>query len=111
MNRVITQRLIGILLITGISVPAIATAGDDRMRGWQLSLLFEPGEQQVRMEKKGRVMIYDGMHTADIQRAMDEEFDRVENMMFTNTIVTDPAGKPMTDPQTGLVMVEEEGCE
>ena len=81
------------------------------MRNWQLALLMNPSEQQQKVEERGRVMIYDGMHTAVINRALDEQFDRIDHMMFTNTILTDEAGNPLRDPETGLVMVEEDGCE
>ena len=111
MNRISKQ-------VTGWLVPgvlaaftSVAGADEDRLRNWQLTLLFNPGEQQLKVEEKGRVMIYDGMRSADVNRALDEQFDRVEHMMFTNTIMTDATGNPLRDPETGLVMVEEDGCE
>ena len=67
-------------------------------------------EHQLEVERKGRVFIYDGMHTTDVERALDEEFDRIEHMMFSSTIITDTEGKPVTNPETGQVMVEEDGC-
>jgi hypothetical protein len=111
MNRTSKQLLNGILPCLLAGFTAAATADEDRMRNWQLSLLFSPGEQQLKVEDKGRVMIYDGLYSADINRALDNQFDRIEHMMFTNTIVTDESGEPRRDPQTGLLLVEEDGCE
>ena len=104
--------------VTGWLVPAVlaasatvAGADEERMRDWQISMLFNPSEHQLEAEQKGRVMIYDGLYSAEVNRAMEQQFDRIERMMFTNTIITDEAGKPLQDPKTGLVMVEEDGCE
>jgi hypothetical protein len=104
--------------VTGWLVPAavaafttVVGADDERMRDWQVSMLFNPNEHQLEVEQKGRIMIYDGLYSAEVNQAMEQQFDRIEHMMFTNTIMTDEAGKPLRDPKTGLVMVEEDGCE
>ena len=110
MNRgTITNMVLG-GIIAGFSMAALAQDTDGKMRNWQLALLFEPSEHQLEVERNGRVFIYDGMYTADVERAMDEQFDRVEHMMFSSTVITDAEGEPVTDPETGLVMVEEDGC-
>ena len=98
MNRISTQILSGILPAVLAGFTTVAGAGEERMRDWQLSLLFSPAEQQLRVEEKGRIMIYDGLYSSDVNRALDEQFDRLEHMMFTNTIVTVESGKPARDP-------------
>ena len=42
--------------------------------------------------------------------ALDEQFDRIEYMMFTGTIVTDASGAVLTDPETGEIRVENDAC-
>lgn len=52
---------------------------------WQLSMLHEPSPAQLKMEKRGRVFIYDRLHETDIELAMTTQFDRLERMMFVRT--------------------------
>jgi len=93
------------MLFTSTLQPAYA---DDN--SWQMTNLFEPSPAQIEREKKGSVMIYQGMKDTDVNRAMEEQFERIETMMFTGTIVTDDAGEPLRDPATGDVIVEDDGC-
>jgi hypothetical protein len=51
---------------------------------FQVNALFDPSEAQLRAEATGRVMIYDGLHEDLVEQALDEEFERVEHMMFIN---------------------------
>lgn len=89
----------------------LTLADDDPARSWQLSLLFNPGEQQYEMESRGRVFIYDGLRDSEVERALDEQYDRVESMMFVNTVITDEDGVPMRDEDTGEMLVEDDGCD
>lgn len=86
-------------------------ANGDLARNWQLSLLFNPGEQQYEMERRGRVFIYDGLRDSEVERALDEQYDRVESMMFVNTVITDEDGVPLRDEDTGEMLVENDGCD
>ena len=72
-------------------VPAqVAQAGS--AEDWQLQLLLDPSEQQLRVEDKGRVVIYDGLKSTEIDTALDQQFDRIEHMMFIRTKVSGPEG-------------------
>lgn len=55
------------------------------VRDIELRRLFEPTPAEVQSEKSGRIYIYEGMRESDISRAMEEEFDRVDSMMFIRT--------------------------
>jgi hypothetical protein len=45
-----------------------------------------------------------------VNQAMDKQFDRIQNMMFVGTIVTDVQGEPVVDDQ-GDVIAEDDGCD
>ncbi len=86
--------LLGALLV---SVPLAAGAEDS----FQMAALFDPGESMLQAEARGRVMIYDGMDEEVVERALDEQFDRIEHMMFTRTRHTGSDGE---------VIIEDDGC-
>lgn len=75
-----------------------------------LRRLFEPSISERAAEGKGEIYIYEGLRDIDVQRAMDEQFDRVENMMFIRTIKTDETGKTARDPKTGAAVTSDDGC-
>ena len=72
--------------------------------------LFEPTEAELKQEATGRIYIYDGLSDADIARAMDDEFYRVESMMFIGVKKTDEQGETRKDPNTGKPLVQDDGC-
>ncbi|MEN8109178.1 MAG: hypothetical protein ABFS22_14385 [Pseudomonadota bacterium] len=86
-------------------VTAPVVAGD-----WQEKLLFNPPDSQLKLEQRGRIMIYDGLTDTQIAKAMDTQYDRIESMMFVRTIVTSDEGNAMHDSETGQVIVEDDGC-
>jgi hypothetical protein len=94
-----------VVLLAGTYSSARADA-----ESWQMARLFEPTSAQLEAESRGRVVIYDGLTDSVVNRALDEQFDRVGTMMFIRTIVTDEAGKPKRDVETGQLLVENDGC-
>ncbi len=73
----------------------------------QMTLLYSMTERASRAQK---VYIYDGFRDRDIDRFLDDQFRNMQNVMFTNVIVTDKQGRPVRDPHTGLLMREDDGC-
>lgn len=86
--------LTSLLLLTYTS--AFAT---DR---YQFKMLFTPNETLLMSEAKGRITIYDGLDINTVDRAMDEQFDRIDNMMFVR----------VQHPQdNGEDIVEDDDCD
>ena len=76
---------------------------------WQMNRLFEPTPKQVEKEHTGKIMIYDGLKDTTVAKALDDNFNRIENMMFTRVVVTNLSGNPDYD-EFGNVIVEDDGC-
>jgi hypothetical protein len=89
-----------LVLFSGLAPLLVAGESSD-VEQMQQRRLFEPTEAELRQEAKGNVYIYDGLTDKAVQRALDEEFERVGNMMFIRTIATDDRGQPKRDPYTG----------
>lgn len=69
---------------------------------YQYRVLFTPSENQLEAESRGHIMIYDGMQLSEVNLAMDEHYDRIENMMFVRTVI------PV---EFGDDEIEEDGCD
>ncbi len=89
------------LIITTIAALSAVTSvhAED---SYQQRVLFNPSENQLDAESRGHIMIYDGMQLSEVNRAMDEHYDRIENMMFVRTVI------PI---EFGDDEVEEDGCD
>lgn len=96
--------VIFIVLLLGLQGPVVA--GDN----WQEEMLFKPSASQQKLEKRGRIIIYDGLKDTQISQAMDTQFDRVQSMMFIRTVATDSEGEIQRDKKTGDKVVEDDGC-
>lgn len=62
-------------------IPLVVFANEDEM--YEMKKLFEPSDQQLIAEANGSIIIYDGIPDSEVDRAMDEHFNRIDNMMFT----------------------------
>jgi hypothetical protein len=100
------------LLVTiGLSATLVSSmAGAADVSDIELRRLFDPTEAELASEAEGRIYIYDGLTDVDVQRALNEEFHRVENMMFIRTQKTDKSGEVKRDAETGEVEYEDDGC-
>jgi len=66
-------------LIAGLSgVAAEATAAEN----WQERRLLHPTAAEIESEKRGRIFIYDRLEEGVVDKAMDQNFSRIDNMMF-----------------------------
>ena len=111
MNPLMRKRIfipLGMLLM--IAPTHAAISDDAEYETWQLKRLLKPHETELRQEGKGSVFIYEGIKDKDVSAAMEQHWDRIENMMFVGTIVTDESGEPKLDPETELAVTEDDGC-
>lgn len=90
----------------GVVLPGSATATDISadVDNWQERRLLDPSESQRNQERRGLVFIYDGLDHNTVQRAMDKDFDRIQNMMFTRVHHLPATG-------SGPGFVENDGCD
>ena len=95
------------------SIQAEESLGDlallDAADKWQVNRLLEPTTYQRKKESQGQIMIYDGLRDTAVKNALDTNFDRIENMMFTRVIITDESGQPELDV-AGNEITEDDGC-
>lgn len=69
---------------------------------YQVQMLFNPDPGLLKAEARGRIMIYDGLDDETVTRALDEQFSRIENMMFIRTRYLQP---------DGAYEYDDEGCD
>ena len=99
---VLAANLTGLLLLGGS-----AWAAD--VRDIELRRLFEPTPGELAQEASGRIYIYEGLRESDVARAMTEEFDRVDTMMFVRMKRVAPKAKPDSkEPPT--YYTDDDGC-
>ncbi len=113
MNKL--HRIFAVAFILALAAAGTAQADEFELAladtgSWQQNRLFAPSAAARAQEEAGAVIIYEGLRDVDVERAMDEEFDRIEHMMFVSTVVTDAAGNPRIDPRTGNVETESDDC-
>ena len=83
-------------LLVLVTMPAQA------MDNYQYNALFTPSDYTLKAEAKGRVMIYDGLTSKTVDKAMNEQFNRIDNMMFVRII---------HEQDNGEYYVEDDGCD
>ena len=71
---------------------------------YDLRRLMQPSAAELASEKKGHIHIYDALEVNQLNAALDENFDRIQNMMFTRIDHLPPTG-------SGPAEVEDDGCE
>ena len=104
-NRVAGVKRVIISVSTAIIINmllVLASRPVHAMDSYQYKSLFTPSEFTLKAEAKGRIMIYDGMTSKTIDKAMNEQFDRIDNMMFVRIV---------HEQEDGEYYVEEDGCD
>ena len=71
---------------------------------YDLRRLMQPSAAELASEEKGHVHIYESLEINEVEAALDQNFHRIQNMMFTRIHHLPPTG-------AGLVEVEDDGCE
>jgi hypothetical protein len=98
-------KLVGLMLAVATGAVFAANVSENEKRR-----LFEPTPSELQEEAAGRIYIYEGLTDRDIQRAMEEEFNRVESMMFIRVKPTDEKGEVLKDEETGEDVTYDDGC-
>ncbi len=86
--------IFAVLLVTSSSVHA--------NESYQLKVLFTPSKGDLQAEAKGRVMIYDSLKNETVDKAMSEQFGRIDKMMFIRT---------QYEQENGDYDTEEDSCD
>jgi hypothetical protein len=96
------KRLMIIVVLMG-TLPAPYARATDANDSFQYNALFNPSPAQLKAEERGRVMIYDGLDNALVEHALDDQFDRIEYMMFIRT-------RQSTSDDDDEDTTEDDGC-
>lgn len=75
----VVRLVVFISLCIALSSEALAT---QKVDDWQKQRLLHPTPAQRAYEQQGRVFIYDGLSEQEIKQAMDQNFERIQAMMF-----------------------------
>ncbi len=89
---------------------SVLAAESDNIDSYQQNALFQPSVNQLNRESRGLVYIYDGLTDKTVNKAMDNQPERIESMMFVNTKITDERGNLMRNPETGEILEEDDDC-
>ena len=106
-TRTVTTIVTLIAITLLFNTPSVAAADVAEI---EQRRLFAPTASELASENEGRIYIYDGLRDSDIERAMEQHFNRIENMMFIRTIKTDEKGVIKRDETTGEIEIEDDGC-
>ena len=86
----------GFTILLGIGANQPVVAGDTFDQYYR-NILLNPSKSLLLAEDRGRVTIYDGLDAELVDHAMDEQFERIENMMFVGIRHTLPDGSVEAD--------------
>lgn len=91
----IKEKAVTISVLASISQTISA---DGIPKNWDQNLLLSPSNRSLASERqKHRVIIYDGIKETDVDTAMDNQFNRIEHMMFVRMKTTDETDQDADD--------------
>lgn len=93
-NAALFAAFAGIVANLGVQDSLAAAPGGD----WQLQQLHSPSSALLKKERAGSVTIYDGLTAGQEAKAMDDQFGRIESMMFIRTKWPAEDGSYVEDP-------------
>lgn len=97
------QKIIAIFVSALLAVPlAVAAEGS-----YQGRVLFSPVAEILLAEAAGRVMIDDGLRNQTVEKALDDQFGRTEDMKFVPTVYVQENVGDVLEAENG----EEEECD
>ena len=88
------QFLTQVLVLSFMASVTLSAQAND---SYQHKMLFTPNSGMVKAENHGRVMIYDGIKNDVVDVALNEQFDRIENMMFVRVVHVQEDGEEIAD--------------
>lgn len=86
-----------IIIAIFVSMLLMASSHASTQDSYQERILFSPDFDTLQAESRGRIMIYDGLNNEIVERALDHQFDRIENMMFVRTVYIQENGEEEVD--------------
>lgn len=99
-----------LLALGAIQATAKSADANDPSDSWQQNALFNPGSYTEWRDSKGLVSIYDGMTDTEVSHFMDDQFGRIQNVMFTRVKITDASGAVQKDVD-GEDLVMDDDCD
>ncbi len=79
------MKTINTIIVTAALMTSLGPVHAADLEGYQQNLLLNPSASQLKAEARGRVMIYDQMENDTVELALNQQFERIENMMFVRT--------------------------
>jgi hypothetical protein len=101
-NKILNLKIQTLMPAAVLLLGSTMTSPSYAFEDYYQKLLFEPSDAVLEAETAGRVTIYDGLRYVTVMRAMNEQFDRIDNMMFVGTVI---------EQEDGELAVEEDGCD
>jgi hypothetical protein len=85
--------ILGILLNLKLQDAMAEGDGPD----WALKQRHNPSSALLAQEARGQVTVFDGLPVDEVDRALDNEFERIDRMMAVRTRRPEPGDPPAGD--------------